>query len=1590
MSFLHGVLSGVRDDDNVTTYDKNNVPNITKVITTLHDNVGKGRQAFEEAVRQVDQKTSEVKSKLGKYYNQVYDKTDLNGQLHEWRGTLGNILVDLRKIETDNINLLDSALKSRIMHETKPIQKSVEVLLNSASDPGLEGHVKYVDNTLVERNQKLVDAVNEEIEKLREMLDSQLLKIWDGVESLRNTKSGYFEGIKKTLQAMQSFVDNEFGDNYNSFKLTIVNYFNDIKAEVYRAHARLAAKKDELTELVGSAQRSVVALKDKVVDAGGTTGEIHTNWPQLKKTITGLVADLAGDAERTKRGNLKKIIDEVKKYAEKFKHEGSEYTGMRGILRGWIQKILQSKPVTGSLATAVAIINGDPNKRTPFMFPMDSVDKVAKQIAAALSTEITTAQSSIGDVQSGVNSMEQNVNLINTVCNNFAKQLEQKIESSNFDNIVNAIKNDVKTSRINNNESHLRGPARLILYQLLGIAKQVGAEVHQFTVSESELNNNVRLAIGKVEEIGEQVDDKSSSGKYTQGLGNKIDEALSVVQLKVGELDGLLGDKLNAAGSIQDKLGEMQTEVITELDRLQKDDASTGGSVEMYKAKATREMETLRNKLSYSIDLTRREVAAADKALDVSISALQTTVESAAKEAQNARENLRDTLLQNIETAFLLLTNQMRAMFCAQHQADLTALATLAETQKSSIEKIIATDRITGLKGLLQKLRANYIPHVDKIDQNSKFNFAASSVHAAFIDFSRQLNKQSDITDHAPQINALHASLDDVFDKLLHHQHFHHAVSTAREAFEASLQAFKADTFPDAPKKVLQPLKQGLEKFAQELEKQYVSRYSGMAERFEWTQSVGDPQTQKQEPTEDAKKCAKVFMTCVQTLLDNLSELKDNCTNGGSWGKKQINRTTHLGNFLQSVGYGVATSDKNQNGELRNYSKMRGLQIHEKLAAIICIDSSTHVPQCKPKGKDSNFDIIDFIECIMQHVHEYYRVCHHSTLSSTKHPTTVNQMLRWLSGLTYNPIYDALTLDGFEELLKQYQEKDSDTPVAADKAEGEEGPTFAVLNDLSLEAYPHKITVDKLTDNLLEVCQYSHGVLVAILGNGHEDGTYACDYNANSDKLMYPSIPGACIQMFTEVLCRVHHQLYFLFNQCYYTTQYGGWRDCWYGKGVAGSGWQCNEMQCPGQAGDQKADQMHNQTCSQKCNQTVECGLKSPLQSFLEDGLQGFLPHTLTKLGCGAECSVGKHRGLPCKTPMGFNNIGTLASRSRTGEHIKNVLHEFCGKSYKPLSQMCNYLVCLLPSAPTTLGDMFGFYYNLLKDPSKSKEHRIDAFNKAVTSANFEEPTTLDITPLFGNSNHVIPKPQEQKNSHVTGDLYSLVECKKNSKSTVGHPCGPYLRPLCRDVCVTFSVKHAAKYLSWVVYTTETFHSLLKKLYEECNGNCGDEQPKCRVTKCSKECGTMKAPQSPESKHNESCGSIVKCQYTLPTLFKYGFVHENIEILSDNSSKRTCKDLCTALHNVINEKENVKAALAELIFRTIPDYLCKIRWPFMTTLLALWSLSLLYLLHIAVVRLDVLRIRSHLRSPSSHRIAAQSLLAAARVKALANVKYFSP
>ncbi|GBE62613.1 hypothetical protein, conserved [Babesia ovata] len=1612
MAFLHGVLESVKDDESVTKYDKNNVPNIDNVITTLHNNVGKGREAFPDAVDKVDEKTTDVFMEFSKFghtsivekINSILGNQDrkLQDQLTSWRSTLTELAAQLDSLITHNVNVLDPVLRDKLMHKIEPVKSAVQVLRESAGKGEVAEQVKAVDYSL----------------------HVQFSKMYNALYDLNNAKTLHFKGIAEALETAQNFMNNEFdGKSIDG----ITWCFGQLKKEVIDAYNKLSNKKQEIASLVSFARAEFEILKAKVGQTSGKDDTINGNWNTLKSKVIEIVGDLTDKDKSVKPGNLEKIIEEVKQYALNF-----DKTRFANKVEQWMIDILNNNAVVkGLLVEYVTVNKGEGGvlngklKEGGKEFQTDIINQMAGVIKKHLESTLPEALKGF-DKLDAQNKIDGNVQEVMKACNKFVKDLGNKIEddeSRDTDAFAKKIAGEMETSVLkkmdHTHQSYLDEAVRITFTALHSAAKLFSEELNNFVIA-STIGEKVRQAISKVGNIGQEFKNDPSQA---DSRGKKIDEAFKIVEARIGDLGSLLTPQSHT-GKIPEAVEKLK-EILTKLEKIQNGTDDTK-SIEKMKCEASELMKELKRQLNEKLESIRFATNYADTHIQDTIDALESVT----------------------KTAHETITTAVHSLFAEQHIADLSALHTLVERKLGEVRKIIDEDKVTGVKGLLKIMSgvSLYTKNINPEDKDNLLNKIKNAVPSTstkpttplsadeyrqhfknlafnFQDYIDPLLQYTEgqvkdnsqdknnplLTQQSLQVKGIQNAVDDLLKHLSHHEErridkdtsvkriyiFDDLSTTLLKQLSSSISALSPSNIHGFHNPLLlDALKAGMDKFTQQLGHAYVNKYSGM--KFgPLTETKKDTTTNEQVLSTEGRNCAKVCLTILEIFSHDLNELKHQCET--NWKNRKIclkngnGSINDLGLCLKRFGYGVPSREDVQDDELRCSKYMNGNEIFAKLT----------IPTITERDE---YNVISTLKHICDNLLIYYRVCHYSTLQSKTYPSSVYQMLLWLAGLPYNPVYDDLSLNGFGSLLDKPEEQDTDTgdeslSVDVDNGDTDESRiTLKDENEESLDAYKEKITVPKLYEALAEACSHAHSVLTSILGHGHAGGIYAVDFNTNEDKFSYPSDMNSLICMLFEIVKRLHDQLYFLYRQCMHDSKLSGWSDCWYGHDIGGTAWKCNTLQCPNQTGDQtttqNSNQKHNQTCDQKCEQSANCGLKSPLQSFLEDGLQGFLPHQLTKLGCGVECSLGSHRGQPCITPMGFPDLSVMASHRQTGKYLEEVLADFCGKPDKPLTQLCSYLTCISQRTPQTLGDLFAFYFNFLDKWNSNDGHKRHAFVNAVQSANFGDPkTTLEIGPMFKTTIH------GSDNKHPNADLNSLFKCEHND-GDAALPCGPYLKPICRDIWNTFSSKNSGKYLSWIVYLTETFYDLLKKLYDDCCTTCDKPGSRCYDKCCSETCkvkytdkdGNSITPSIKDT-HTPDCSSIVKCPHTLRTLSMYGLYFGSSWRMSGErgeKTKRTCRDLCRALDRVLSKKKEDGAALAKLIYETIPNFLWAILTPFSYLLLALWSLSLLYLLHIAVVRLDVLRIRSHLRSPASHRIAAQSLLAAARVRALANVKYFSP
>ncbi|GBE63165.1 hypothetical protein, conserved [Babesia ovata] len=929
--------------------------------------------------------------------------------------------------------------------------------------------------------------------------------------------------------------------------------------------------------------------------------------------------------------------------------------------------------------------------------------------------------------------------------------------------------------------------------------------------------------------------------------------------------------------------------------------------------------------------------------------------------------HLKSHLIKQVGIAESAITQDLRAKYVKFMKAQLEAFAEKCQTELQPLPDKITADADKGAKGFMKKMES-IVGRLHKHDDVSVLSTNASVVITVLTDHVKTLLvRKTGIRSHVKLIYLL---VHKMFEELGNSKHFDPTFTDNLHTLKSKLNDLTPKQFGEESTALLQSLKDGMTALTDVLSKCYINAYEGAKPIEKWTEPLTADQA-KEKLTPDGERCAKACLTIVPIIRETLGELAGHLEKDDSaWRKYKMYTSTKQARslhkeFFRENGYDITLSDSADSGELNHKDTFK--------AGEHVLFSPKSDPSAPGAAELDGISVeVSEEKGLIPELNSYHQlflqVCHHTHLDSPRVPCSIYEMLAWCCGFPFSPVFE------------KFEQHINSEFMVADKAE----PTKKSVKPI--EASPSNVTAPITVKALTKMCEKAYPVLTSILGNGHASGIYAVEFSNNSLKLYYPSSMVQLLCMLYDIAKRLHQQLHFLYQQCKYGSDQSGWRECWYGNQIGGSSFQCNSLQCDNQdcklSATQSATQKGNQRADQPCNQHPTCGVKSPLQSFLEDGLVGYLPHNVSFRGTNITCSScpKSSPSTPCKTPMGFPEIAVTASHRNTGKHIYDVLRNFCSRSDKPLSQLCRYLQCLLHRTPQSLDDMWAFYYNFLTEwhgkgrrDEVGLKHKKEAFENAVNAANFKrEYEGLKVQSILSTSH------TSKSMGHPNGDLFSLI-C--NSK--LRGKCGPYLHSLTNDIAGIYSKKYAGRYLSWIVYLTQTFYSLLQSLYEECNRTCGGDKARCRIAKCPQNCNFN--DKSSIANHDAGCSSIIQCKSTSSVLCRYGFMLSDRKTLSGTDRKRTCNDFCSVLKKVL-DGESVLVKL----FNAIDEFMKEIRWPFMLTLLALWSLSLLYLLHIAVVRLDVLRIRSHLRSPSSHRIAAQSLLAAARVRALTNVKYFSP
>ncbi|GIX65692.1 variant erythrocyte surface antigen-1 family protein [Babesia caballi] len=779
--------------------------------------------------------------------------------------------------------------------------------------------------------------------------------------------------------------------------------------------------------------------------------------------------------------------------------------------------------------------------------------------------------------------------------------------------------------------------------------------------------------------------------------------------------------------------------------------------------------------------------------------------------------------------------------------------------------------------------------------------------------------------------------------------------------------------------------------------------------------------------------CAKIFLGCVPLYYYWLTYLYWKCAKGG-WAGQNFTHPT-----LQSymAGHGYVADHLNSNKKASEMIKTAFSGFRELTTAVTTTTATQHSHPdllnelnknlqraISSSGSSTSASFNNHSLSALFYVCRYYFTGKHimqskrDTTSKHRPPTSIREMLYWLSGLHFSPRYSDL-----EKQIDAFIPQDHGLPVADS---GTSNPN-------------NFLTRSQMNGFLLSSCLSAPGVLGAIQGNSaNTDGEpWLHSLFSNNMNLQYPA-GSALFNTLANYTYALQFQLLFLYQQCSNNGMKCGWQDCTYGKAIKGLGHSLQSHICPGFK-CQNSNCTHNGTNG--CNHNnysddAGCGKSdktpSPLQAFITGTLPSFglSPSSTTN-------HMSDHpQGALCHVPMGFHS-NNLRQTNGTGNYILSALRPICGDVFSPFRQLCEKLGCLTKRTPRTLGDLFGFYWQLTgqmfntislksklqaglasnSDNTRQSIMQFFGFTSApkidsllskslnTLESGFTFWGTLDgyfavsdiAVGLYGlnqHCHHQAPQasssglPQLYKHtSNCTGanDLQSLLNAIKNDNRTkhedcLKGSCGPYLSPLTHSAGATYAPVHASVYLSWLAYLTDDFHEWFQNLLDEFkNIDCSKMGCRAKASGSQQAC-TSHAPGTHGTNTECKCDSVVHCGGVLPVLYRHGFTFYSPYTLSggnNGTTKRSCDKFHDALSNVLAEG----APLTKLL-ETIDEFLYLFRFYFLYNQSAFWTIYVCIILYTFFFLLDTLRVRSHLHIPSSNSIAPISLLGTGKAPTL--------
>ncbi|GBE63444.1 hypothetical protein BOVATA_049370 [Babesia ovata] len=308
-----------------TTYNTQN--DINNVITTLHDSVGKGRQAFPEAVSKVDQKIKKVMDPINRLQNEI--------QRH--KGKLEcNVKSLFQALEAFKVNAENDDLKEVYGLAVFNLKSTQFCELETSVFDGLQKSFDTVSGALANlknrESQVLVEdekgRLKKEVEQLSKRL-SELEEVGDTVKVPNKTLSDYEQmGEDDNVWDLRSPIKSLKQELNEKFKKYVTEYVKKVQTEVQSIKEDMknvnlkgsvpGGKISKLHRQAKSVKDDIFKLDGQLQLAAGKIGKtIHDSVEQVGTALTTLDTKVKFDLEKLE-GQVKGLFGDLKRSSQGF------------------------------------------------------------------------------------------------------------------------------------------------------------------------------------------------------------------------------------------------------------------------------------------------------------------------------------------------------------------------------------------------------------------------------------------------------------------------------------------------------------------------------------------------------------------------------------------------------------------------------------------------------------------------------------------------------------------------------------------------------------------------------------------------------------------------------------------------------------------------------------------------------------------------------------------------------------------------------------------------------------------------------------------------------------------------------------------------------------------------------------------------------------------------------------------------------------------------------------------------------------------------------------------------------------------------